>query len=234
MKTTACPMDCFDACEVNYINGVCKPSHTHRITEGSLCKPFAYMMQEKKLEDKNLSVTLKKVKEVLSQKNKKILFYKGSGNMGVLQNIPKIFFEKIGATFASGSLCDNAGDAGINMGRGSNINPDIDELLNSDVVIVWGRNLTVTSRHIYNLIKDKRFITIDPYKTKIAKLSKLYLQIPPKGDYLLIQLLNKELSNKPLDNEILKKLNITQEQIKEFISLLKNKVTIQHSTKLGI
>jgi len=222
-KTTACPMDCFDACEVIYQNGVCKPSSTHKITKGSLCKPFVYLTQEETLKDKNLSTTLQELVKVLKQKDKKILYYKGSGNMGVLQNTPKIFFDKLQATIASGSLCDEAGDTGIILGRGVNVNPPIEELLNSEIIVVWGRNLTVTSRHIYKLIKNKTFITIDPHNTKIAKKSKLFLQIPPKGDYTLIQELNKALNSEKLDEKILDKLNISKEQIYKLIDMLKGK-----------
>ena len=222
-KTTACPMDCFDACEVIYQNGVCKPSPTHKITNGSLCKPFVYLTQENNIKDKNLLATLEEVTKVLKQKDKKILYYKGSGNMGVLQNTPKIFFENLKATIASGSLCDDAGASGIQWGRKHNVNPPIEELLNSDIVIVWGRNLTVTSRHIYKLIKNKTFITIDPHDTKIAKQSQLFLQIPPKGDYALIQQLNNAMNNKELDEKILDKLNVTKEQIYKLLELLKGK-----------
>ena len=223
MKTTACPMDCFDSCEVIYDNGVCKPSKTHPITRGSLCKPFAYLTKEKNIKDENLEDTLKNVKEVLSQKDKKILYYKGTGNIGVLQNTPKIFFEKIKATIAVGSNCEGAGEAGIEWGRKYTVNPNIEELLNSEVIVVWGRNLTVTSNHIYKLIKDKIFITIDPHRTKIAKQSKEYFPIPPKGDYAFIQELMKALDNKTLDKSILQKLNTTQEQIQNFLNLLKGK-----------
>lgn len=223
MKTTACPMDCFDACEVKYDNGICKPSTTHSITQGSLCKPFVYLTKEENLKDKNLSKTLNDVKEVLKQKDKKILYYKGSGNMGVLQSIPKIFFEKIKATIAQGSLCDDAGAAGIQWGRTNNVNPPMQELLDSEVIIVWGRNLTVTSRHLYKLIKDKIFITIDPHETKIAKLSKEYLCIPPKGDYSLIAQLTNELNARELDLDILEKLNVSKVQIQNVLKLIKNK-----------
>jgi anaerobic selenocysteine-containing dehydrogenase len=143
--------------------------------------------------------------------------------MGVLQNTPKIFFEKLQATIAQGSLCDDAGGAGIEWGRKYNVNPPIEELLNSEVIVVWGRNLTVTSRHIYKLIKDKTFITIDPHNTKIAKKSKLFFQIPPKGDYTLIQQFNNALNNEDLSEEILNKLNISKEQIYKLLELLKGK-----------
>ena len=222
-KTTACPMDCFDACEVIYKDGVCKPSTTHSITKGSLCKPFVYLTQEDNIKDENLLSALEEVVKVLKQKDKKILYYKGSGNMGVLQNTPKIFFENLKATIASGSLCDDAGASGIEWGREHNVNPPMQEFLNSDVIVVWGRNLTITSRHIYKLIKDKTFITIDPHNTKIAKKSELFLQIPPKGDYSLIQQLNNAINSKVLDENILNKLNISKEQIYKLLELLKGK-----------
>jgi anaerobic selenocysteine-containing dehydrogenase len=223
MKISACPLDCFDACEIVYNDGKCSANKTNFITNGSLCKPFAYMMKEDNLEDENLDDTLQKVANILKQNDKKIVYYKGTGNISVSQNIPKIFFEKIKATIAVGSICESAGEAGIEMGRKYSVNPDIKELLTSEVIVVWGRNLTVTSRHIYKLIKDKTFITIDPHNTKIAKLSKIFLQIPPKGDYQLVKQLTLALDDKPLDNDMLDKLNLSKKQLKDMIRTLKGK-----------
>jgi len=222
IKTTACPLDCFDACEIVYENSLCKPSKTNSITNGTLCKPFAYMIQEENIKDKNLEQTLQKVVTVLKQKNKSLLYYKGTGNISALQNIPKIFFEKIKATIALGNICEGAGEAGIKLGREFSVNPPIENLLASEVIVVWGRNLTVTSRHIYKLVKDKIFITIDPYSTEIAKKSDEYFAIPPKGDYQLIKQLMNCLRNKELDENILRQLNTSKEQIHRTINLLKN------------
>ena len=88
-------------------------------------------------------------------------------------------------------MCDGGGNAGIEEGRGVVINPPIQKLLDAEVVIVWGRNLSVTSSHMYNLIKDKTFVTIDPIKTQIAKKSKIHMQINPKTDYELALLLTR-------------------------------------------
>lgn len=98
------------------------------------------------------------------------MYYKGAGNLGVMQNAPKIFFDKYGSIFTRGSLCEGAGEEGLNLGRGKNVNPPIEKLINSDVIIVWGgRNFSITSPHMYDLVKDKTFITIDPISTPIAK-----------------------------------------------------------------
>ena len=225
MKLTACPMDCFDACKVVYKDGTCKPSDDY-ITNKKLCKNFAYLIQEKNIIDKNLNETLKKVANKLKEPNQKILYYKGTGNMGVMQKVPMKFFEKVGATFAVGDICCAGGEAGIEMGRKYSINPNIQDLQASEVILVWGRNFTQTSAHIYKLVKDKIFITIDPVKTPIAKKSEVFLQIPPKGDYLLAKLLQKALDNEDIDIDNLNKLNITQEQFNKTTELLtKNKVS---------
>lgn len=230
MKLTACPMDCFDACEVIYKDGICKANDNY-ITNKKLCKNFAYLINEENIIDKDLAETLKKVAVKLKEPNQKVLYYKGTGNMGVMQKIPMKFFEKIGATFASGSICDASGEAGIEMGRKYNVNPSIEELQNSEVILVWGRNLTQTSAHIYKLIKDKIFITIDPVATPISKKSEVFLQIPPKGDYLLAKILQEALDKKNINTDDLEKLNITQEQLSKIIELLTDKKV---SVMLGV
>jgi formylmethanofuran dehydrogenase subunit B len=222
MKQTACPMDCFDACTVEYIDGKCKPGHD-MVTNGKLCRLFGYLQSEKKLVDKNLNKTLEKTAKVLETPDQKVLYYKGVGNLGVMQSIPKLFFEKIKATFATGGLCLGAGVAGIEMSGRSNVNPPIEELLNSEVIIVWGRNLTQTSKHIYELIKNKKFITIDPVRTEIAELSEVFLQIPPKGDFLLAKLLQNALDLKKIDSSLLKKLGISKADFEKVIELISNK-----------
>ena len=225
MKTTACPLDCFDACRVFYKDGICKPSNDY-ITNKNLCKLFGYLINEQNLTDKNLANTLqtfvKRLKKAIAN-NEKILYYKGSGNMGVMNNITKKFFEQIKATFAVGSLCEASGEAGILLGRDAVVNPPIQTLKQCDIIVCWGRNFTKTSKHIYNLVKDKTFITIDPYCTDIAKQSKLFLQIVPKGDYILANLLQKALDDKQITKQECEELNITQDQLKKFIELTKNK-----------
>ena len=222
MKYTSCPMDCFDSCKVEYVDGACKPS-PDKITNGKLCKLFTFMNNEEKLVDYDLANTLIKVVDKLKEPNRKILYYKGSGNLGVMQNITKRFFENIKATIAVGSLCEDAGAEGIKLGRNFNVNPSIEALEQSELIVVWGRNLTHTSKHIYRLIQDKIFITIDPVKTKIASKSKVYLQIPPKGDYLLAKILQDGLDNKKIDKKDLDILNITAKEFDETIKLISTK-----------
>lgn len=198
-KKVACPMDCYDACQAEMIDDNIKGSKENLVTDGKLCVNFANLLKVENIKSASLegeNISLEKSLNILVDKLKsttpsKTLFYKGSGNLGVMQNSTKNFFTQYGSTLTRGSLCDGAGESGIEAGRGNVINPPIEKLINADVVIVWGRNLTVTSSHLYKLIKDKTFVTIDPIKTEIAKKSEIHMQINPKTDHELALLFTR-------------------------------------------
>lgn len=195
----ACPLDCYDACQAELIEENIKGSKEHKTTNGKLCVNFANLLKEENLEtayfnnekislDESLNILVEKLKSTTPAKT---LFYKGSGNLGVMQSAPKNFFTQYGSTLTRGSLCDGGGGAGIEAGRGNVINPPLEKLLNADVIVVWGRNFTDTSSHLYNLVKDKTFVTIDPVSTEIARKSKIHMQINPKTDYELALLFTR-------------------------------------------
>ena len=195
----ACPMDCYDACQAEIIDENIKGSKEHTTTNGKLCVNFANLLKEENLKNaifEGKQISLKESLSVLVDKLKntkpeKTLFYKGSGNIGVMQNATKNFFTQYGSTLTKGSLCDGGGGAGIEAGRGNVINPPIQKLINADIIIVWGRNFSVTSSHLYNLVKYKTFVTIDPICTDIAKKSKIHMQINPKTDHELALLFTR-------------------------------------------
>ena len=208
-NSVACPLDCFDACEAVIQEGKIKGSKTHFTTNGKLCVNFAHLLNENFLTQSylnNKKVSLSTSLDTLVEKLKdtdpsKTLFYKGAGNIGIMQGVTKTFFSKYGATFTKGGLCDEIGAEGLNMGRGKVVNPPIENLLNSEVIIVWGRNFSITSPHMYNLVKDKTFITIDPISTPIAKKSKLHIQLNPKTDHELALLLTRFAYMEDIEDE---------------------------------
>lgn len=237
-NTIACPLDCFDACEAILDKGIIKANKNHPTTKSKLCINFANLLKENFLEnayiDKqkvSLDDALEKLVDKLKSVDpKKTLYYKGSGNLGVMQSFPKLFFDKYGSTFTKGSLCDEAGAEGLIKGRGRCVNPPIEKLIDTDVIIVWGRNYSITSRHIYSLTKDKTFITIDPCLTPIAKKSKLHLQIEPKTDYKLALLLTKIAYEKNLyDKELFERSNGEQ-----FLKLAKQESRSFNKNDIGV
>ena len=236
----ACPLDCYDACQGQIIDENIKGSKEHLTTNGKLCVNFANLLKEENLKkaffegkeislEESLNILVDKLKTTTPEKT---LFYKGSGNIGVMQNSTKNFFTQFGSTLTRGSLCDGGGGAGIEAGRQNVINPPIQKLIDSDVIIVWGRNFTVTSSHMYNLVKDKTFITIDPTCTEIAKKSKIHMQINPKTDYELALLFTRFAHMQDLeDREFIEEFGNGADW---FFDISRNRPVVSYETTTGI
>ncbi|DAB27841.1 MAG: molybdopterin oxidoreductase [Sulfurimonas sp. RIFOXYD12_FULL_33_39] len=197
---TACPLDCYDACEVVFQDGVLKGLKSG-YTNGFLCPHLNHYekflsIQKPRYKGNEISIeeALLILKEMIYSCNKnEVLHYRGSGNFALMQEVTDHFFALYGAFLTDGTLCDGAGEAGIIQGRGSNKNMPITEVEKSDVVIFWGRNPHTTSSHILPLIKDKTIIVIDPIKTKIAKIADVHIQLKPHTDIFLAMMLSRFL-----------------------------------------
>ncbi len=195
---TACPLDCYDACEVLYEDGKLKGVKAGH-TQGFLCPHLNHYdsyqtITTPKYKGKEITMqeALLKLKEMISSCEKnEILHYRGHGNFALMQEVTDHFFASYGAILTDGSLCDGAGEAGIIEGRGSNKNMSIEEISKAEVVIFWGRNPHTSSSHLLPLIKDKKIIVIDPVKTKIAKMADLHIQLKPPKAFLLAMMLSR-------------------------------------------
>jgi len=199
-KTTACSLDCYDACEVIYENGNLKAVQGGH-TGGFLCphlnhydKHPTISMPRYKGKEISMDEALSKLKEIIgSSKKSEVLHYRGLGNFALMQEVTDHFFASYGATLTEGTLCDGAGEAGIIEGRGSNKNMPQQEVAKADVIIFWGRNPHTTSSHLLPLIKDKKIIVIDPVKTNIAKMADVHIQLKPHTDMFFAMLLSRFL-----------------------------------------
>ena len=197
---TACPLDCYDACEVVYKDGSLKGVKGAH-TQGFLCPHMNHYDKYETIstprykgEKITINEALSKLKEILDSTEKnEILHYRGHGNFSLMQEVIDHFFASIGVTLTDGTLCDGAAEAGIIEGRGSNKNMSMQEVAKSEVVIFWGRNPHTTSSHLLPLIKDKKIIVIDPVKTKIAKMADIHVQLKPHTDIFLAMMLSRFL-----------------------------------------
>ncbi len=210
---TACPLDCYDSCEIEVIDGKLTGAVAHPVTNGYLCpilNSYDKFPRFQKALYNQKEVALDKATEILFEKlkefeGKKSLYYRGSGNLGKMQGVTTKFFNPYGSTFTKGTLCEGAGEVGVIQGRESVINMPISEIKKSEVVVVWGRNVSDTNSHIYNIIKDKTLIVIDPVKTKIAQKAKLFLQLKPRTDiYLAILLCRFAIMDEMEDENFIK------------------------------
>jgi len=198
--TTACPLDCYDACEISYNSGKLKGVKSGH-TRGFLCPHLNHYDTHKQIhmpryrgKEISLQEALCILSDMLySSRREEVLHYRNHGNFGLMQAVTEHFFASYGATLTNGSLCDGAGEAGIIQGRGSNLNMPLSEIEKSEVFIFWGRNPHATSSHLLPLVKNKTIIVIDPIQTKIAKEADLHIQIKPHGDLSLALLLSRFL-----------------------------------------
>ncbi len=195
MNKTTCPLDCYDACSVIWKDGKLYGDKNHPVTKGYLCPNLNTYLQTQRIQKpryKGEEISMQKAIDILSdtlKKSTKTLYFKGQGNFGRLQDAPIHFFRQLDATFTKGSLCDGAGEAGVVAGRGESLSLPYEQIAKSRVVVIWGRNSSVTNAHFLELIKDKILIVIDPVKTSIAKKAAIHLQIKPREDLSLALLL---------------------------------------------
>lgn len=199
-QITACPLDCYDACRIVIDeDGKLRGDKLHPVTRGYLCPNLNHFKDQERLinaklcgENVSMETALKTMIEVVKEsKSDSILYYRGSGNVGLMQRSCEHFFASIKAIGTSGSLCDGAGEAGVLAGRGTNeiLSPQMIE--QSEVVIFWGRNPHTTHSHLLPFLENKTIIVIDPIKTPIAKKADLHIQLKPHCDLQLALLLSR-------------------------------------------
>ena len=192
-KTTACALDCYDACKIVVEEGFAsiKGDSEHPVGNGALCTLLNKSIQNEPRIEKpridGVEVSMDEAMQAVKIAFEKptSLLWRGSGNMGVMQEVTNLIMERMSGTLTHGSLCDGAGDAGIVEGRGVNKTLPLEQIKEADTVVIWGRNVTVTNAHILPFLEGKNLVVIDPVKTAIAKKADLHLQIQPRTDYYL-------------------------------------------------
>ncbi|RUM45282.1 MAG: molybdopterin oxidoreductase [Hydrogenimonas sp.] len=242
MKTTACPLDCYDACAVVVDPESLKMAGVpqHPFTKGALCPHLYTHIKEAqrittpRVDGKEVSMeeALKATAEAIQSAGDSFLLYRGSGNVGFMQSITEHFVAAYGGWTTEGSLCDGAGQAGIEAGRGVSLMLPPETIAEAETVIVWGRNISVTDPHMMRLLKDKTLIVIDPVRTKIAKEADLFIQIRPRSDFYLAVLLSRFMFMEDMeDKEFLKERCEDSEWYYDFLRTFRVRVSLQ---KCGI
>jgi len=250
-----CPLDCWDSCNLEFSEKKFIGLPPTPYLCWKLNNYFKFKRQTNaKYNGKDISLdkALEKFVEILKNSEpKRVLFVKGSGNMGIMQNVTKLFFEKYGATFAVGSTCDGIGEEGIKRSRGKSLILPTWVIKNAKNILIWGRNPAVTNIHLLPLIKNKNVKVIDVINSKTAKMFN-FIQVKPNSDYFLAILLAKEVIERNLikrddgvgfseykklvfsysKNELLEKVGINEEILKELIEFIKDGAVVL--TGLGV
>lgn len=232
-STTACPLDCYDACAVVY-DGAKLHGEKKGFTQGFLCPHLNHYEEFGRIEKPRLNGKTITMDEALThliemiKSSKSTLHYRGNGNFALMQEVTDYFFASNGATLTDGTLCDGAGEAGIIAGRGHNDIMTPSEIAKSEVVIFWGRNPHTTSSHLLPIIKGKKVIVVDPVKTKMADAADLHIQIKPHGDLHLAMLLGRfACIEGSIDEEFLNRCALEHEDFYELTQTVRIKAVLQ-------
>jgi len=215
-KKTACNRDCPDACGIlatiddgRIVRLQGDPDHP--VTQGFLCHRTSRFL-ERQYDPARITSPLRRRgdgfvpitwEDALAEIADKMLavraesgpaammYYRCGGSMGILKGVCDYYFERFGpVTSKSGDVCTGAGDAAQIEDFGDEESHDLFDLLNSKTIVLWGKNLHVSSVHLLPVVRAARergakLVSIDPIHHRTADLCDLYVQPRPGGDAAL-------------------------------------------------
>jgi anaerobic selenocysteine-containing dehydrogenase len=209
----SCPMDCFDLCRFlvtvdgNRIMDI-QGDPDHPLTRGVICSKGRELVKRHAHPDRlkhpmvrkksgfvrtTYAEVLDRVAATLTSAHDRwgpagVLNYTSDGYGGVKGRVQSIFFNCLGGdTRFTGSLCWGAGMAAQMFDFGDARGPLPEDMLNSDLILVWGRNPKATSLHFYTLLKQAQksgasIIVIDPIRSDTAKSLGTHVAVRPGTD----------------------------------------------------
>ncbi len=245
-------MDCFDLCSFKVTvenNKIIRlvGDKDHPVTRGITCKKAKNLVDRLNHPDRITHPMIKKkdgfekcswdaafdlildrlskIKEVHG--TKAILNYTGDGYGGLKNRIHNIFFNCFGGvTTWEGSLCWGAGIQAQKYDFGAVKGHFPDNILNANLILVWGRNPEHTNLHLYSLLKKARkngskIVVIDPVRTATAQAFDQYVRIKPATDGALALamaniIIREQLHDKAFINDHVKGFNRFKEYVRSF------------------
>ena len=113
------------------------------------------------------------------------------------------FFHRLGASLlARGQLCGIVRGSAYASLYGAAPGMPPEQIRHSDLVVVWGNNVTVSNLHLAREIQaarkgaGARLIVVDPKRTRIAEQADLFIQIRPGTDVVLALAMAAELERR--------------------------------------
>jgi anaerobic selenocysteine-containing dehydrogenase len=110
------------------------------------------------------------------------MHYQRTGSWGATKLLSRRFWNLLGGvTTTSGSLCSGAARAGQALDFGVRAGHDPADMLNSRLVLLWGRNPMATNLHTVPILKEirrrgGRIILIDPVRSESANFCDRHVQ----------------------------------------------------------
>lgn len=173
------------------------------------------------------------------------------------------FFSRLGASDLDRSpLCGGVRSLAYKSTYGSAQGMPPEQIVHSDLIIIWGSNITVSNLHLMRPINQARkngakLVVIDPRETQIAKKADLFLQVTPGSDVivalkLIAQLQQQEALNTEfphsvigldlylenaqtyLDADVFEQCGIEQQDFQQLVEFCKNAKRLGLTTGVGL
>jgi len=120
-----------------------------------------------------------------------VLHYRSGGSLGALKVVNDWFFECFGgARVKKGDICSGAGESAQVQDMGVSDSSDLEDLLHSRCILLWGKGVTTSFVHMLPVLKAARkrgtvVVLIDPAPGKTARFVDLVLRPRPGTDRFL-------------------------------------------------
>ncbi len=120
-----------------------------------------------------------------------IFHYRSGGTLGMLTSLTDFFFERFGpVTIKRGDICSGAGEAAQEADFGACDSSDLFDLVHARNVLLWGKNVFVSSPHTIPVLNDAKargakLALVDPVHHRTAELCERFWQPRPGGDFAL-------------------------------------------------
>ena len=121
-----------------------------------------------------------------------IVPYSYAGTMGLLQyaSMDRRFFHRLGASLLDRTICATAGKAGWVATIGASIGTDVEQFVNSRLILIWGSNPVTSNLHLWTRVQEAkrrgaRLIAIDPYRSQTAEKCHEHIALLPGTDAAL-------------------------------------------------
>ena len=218
LRHTTCNRDCPDVCRIVATVEDGRVTHlggdpAHPVTRGFLCYRTSHFLETQYSPERLLSPLLRdprsgklvpvswsqaldyaaeQLLRIRAESGPAAIFhYHSGGNLGLLGKVVDSFFERLGpVTIKRGDICSGAGDYAQETDFGEEDSSDIFDLLNAKNILLWGKNVFVSSPHLIPILRDARargarLCLIDPVHHKTASLCDRFIQPRPGGDFAL-------------------------------------------------
>lgn len=216
-RTTYCNRDCPDACRiVATVKGDrvvrLRGDRDHPVTAGFLCHRTQQFLRlqygptrlttplvrrDGALVPASWDEALDRVAEglraIVAESGPAAIFhYRSGGSLGMVTAAAgDVFFDRLGpVTGKRGDICSGAGEAAQVCDFGLSDSNDLSDLESAAQIIVWGKNVFVSSPHTAVVIERARrrgagLVLIDPVHHRTARIADRFVQPRPAGDFAL-------------------------------------------------